>query len=42
MHNFIGRDYKNRPDVMNIEEYYIKNNGLFLIAYDIKLRELEQ
>lgn len=40
MHNFIGRAYKDRPDVMNIEEYYIKNNGLFLIAYDIKLKEI--
>lgn len=36
MHNFIGRPYKNRPDVMNIEDYYLKNNGQFLIAYDVE------
>lgn len=40
MHNFIGRPYKNRPDVMDIEEYYLKNNGVFLIAYDVKTKEI--
>ena len=36
MHNFIGRPYKERPDVSNIEEYYIKNNGNFYLAIDVK------
>lgn len=40
MHYFIGRPYKNRPDVINIEEYYLKNNGQFLVAYDVKSKEL--
>ena len=25
---------------MNIGEYYLKNNELFLIAYDVKLKEI--
>lgn len=36
MHDFIGRPYKDRLDVMNIEDYYIKNHGQFFIAYDVK------
>jgi N-acetylglutamate synthase-like GNAT family acetyltransferase len=32
MYKFIGRPYKNRPDIDNIEDYYLKNNGNFLIA----------
>ena len=36
MHNFIGRSYKERLDVSNIEEYYIKNNGNFWLAIDVK------
>lgn len=36
MHNFIGRPYKERPDVSNIEEYYLKNNGNFWLAIDVK------
>lgn len=36
MHNFIGRPYKERPDVSNIEEYYIKNSGNFWLAIDVK------
>ena len=40
MHNFIGRPYKNRADVMDIGEYYLKNNGMFLIAYDVKINEI--
>lgn len=40
MHDFIGRPYKNRPDVMNIEEYYLKNDGQFLIAYDVKEKQI--
>ena len=36
MHNFIGRPYKERLDVSNIEEYYIKNNGNFWLAIDVK------
>ena len=40
MHDFIGRPYKDRPDVINIEEYYLKNNGQFFVAYDAKLKEI--
>lgn len=40
MHNFIGRPYKNRADVIDIEEHYLKNNGQFLLAYDVKLKEI--
>ena len=40
MHNFIGRPYKDRPDVMNIKEYYLKNNGQFFIAYDVKAKQI--
>lgn len=40
MHNFIGRPYKNRVDVMNIEDYYLKNKGQFLLAYDVKSKEI--
>lgn len=40
MHDFIGRPYKDRPDAMNIEDYYLKNNGQFLIAYDVKEKEM--
>ena len=40
MHNFIGRAYKDRPDVMNITEYSLAHNGLSLIAYDVKLKEI--
>ncbi len=40
MHDFIGRPYKDRPDVMHIEDYYLKNNGQFLIAYDVKEKEI--
>ena len=36
MHNFIGRPYKERSDVSNIEEYYIKNDGNFWLAIDVK------
>ena len=36
MHNFIGRPYKERLDVSNIEEYYMKNNGNFWLAIDVK------
>ena len=34
MHHFIDRPYKDRPDVLNINEYYINNGGLFYIALD--------
>ena len=40
MHQFIGRPYKNREDVLNIYEYYLKNNGNFWIAYDVKNYEI--
>ncbi len=34
MHNFIGRPFKQREDLNNIKEYYIKNGGNFWIATD--------
>ena len=40
MHKFIGRDYKERPDVLNINEYYIKNNGNFWLAIDVKTKKV--
>ena len=40
MHNFIGRPYKDRPDIMDIENYYLKNNGQFIIAYDVKEKQI--
>ena len=40
MHNFIGRPYKDRPDVMDIENYYLKNSGQFFIAYDVNDNQL--
>lgn len=40
MHNFIGRPYKERIDVSNIEEYYIKNNGNFWLAIDVKSEKI--
>lgn len=40
MHTFIGREYKERPDVSNIDDYYIKNNGNFWLAVDIKRKEI--
>mgnify|MGYP004644761709 CR=1 FL=1 len=40
MHKFIGRPYKNRIDVMNIDDYYLKNNGQFLIAYDVRDKKI--
>lgn len=32
----IGKPFKQRSDLINIEEYYIKNGGNFWIAIDIK------
>lgn len=40
MHKFIGRPYKDRPDVSNINDYYIKNNGNFWLAIDAKNNKL--
>lgn len=40
MHKFIGRPYKKRLDVSNIDEYYIKNNGCFWLAIDIKTKRV--
>lgn len=34
MHIFIGRPFKQREDLINIKEYYIKNGGNFWIATD--------
>ena len=34
MHNFIGRPFKQREDLINIKEHYIKNGGNFWIATD--------
>lgn len=34
MHIFIGRPFKQRNDLLNIREYYIKNGGNFWIAID--------
>lgn len=34
MHNFIGRPFKQRKDLINIVEYYIENGGNFWIAID--------
>ena len=36
MHEFIGRPYKERFDVSNIENYYFNNNGNFWLALDVK------
>lgn len=40
MYEFIGRPYKNREDVLNIYDYYLKNNGNFWIAYDVNNYEI--
>lgn len=40
MHKFIGRDYKERPDVLNINDYYIKSKGNFWLAIDIKTKKI--
>lgn len=40
MHIFIGRPYKERPDVSNIEEYYLKNKGNFWLAIDVKSKKI--
>jgi len=40
MHKFIGRDYKERPDVSNINDYYIRNNGNFWLAIDAKTKKV--
>lgn len=34
MHIFIGRPFKQRNDLINIKDYYIKNGGNFWIALD--------
>lgn len=34
MHQFISRPYKQRLDVLNIEDYYLKNEGNFWVAID--------
>ncbi|MBQ9011097.1 MAG: hypothetical protein IJ093_00400, partial [Bacilli bacterium] len=34
MYMFINRPYKDREDVLDINNYYIKNNGIFYIALD--------
>lgn len=40
MHKFIGRDYKERPDVLNINDFYIKNAGNFWLAIDVKTKQV--
>ena len=40
MHKFIGRAYKERPDVSNINEYYIKSKGNFWLAIDVKSKRI--
>lgn len=40
MHVFINRPYKNRPDVSNINDYYIKCKGNFWIAIDVNSRKI--
>lgn len=40
MKTYIGRPYKDRPDIINLEDYYLKNNGQFLIAYDTLTRQI--
>lgn len=40
MHKFIGRPYKERLDVSNIDEYYMKNNGNFWLAIDVKTKKV--
>ena len=40
MFTFIDRPYKDRPDVSNIEEYYLKNNGNFWLAIDVKTKKI--
>ena len=40
MHYFIGRPYKERPDVSNIKKYYYKNNGKLWLAVDVKTNKL--
>lgn len=40
MHKFIGRPYKDRPDISNINDYYINNNGNFWLAIDVKKNKI--
>ncbi len=40
MYKFIGRKYKVRPDISKINDYYIKNNGNFWLAIDIKKKQI--
>lgn len=40
MFTFINRPYKDRPDVSNIEEYYLKDNGNFWLAIDVKTKKI--
>ena len=36
MNYFLGREFKRREDIINIENYYIKNGGNFWVAIDKK------
>ena len=40
MHDFIGREYKERPDILDIENYYLNNNGGFWCAIDVENEEI--
>ena len=40
MHKFIGRPYKQRLDVLNVNDYYINNGGNFWLAIDVKSKKV--
>lgn len=40
MHKFIGRPYKERADVLDVNGYYIKNGGNFWLAIDAKSKRI--
>lgn len=40
MHDFIGREYKERPDILDIDSYYLNNNGNFWCAIDVGTGEI--
>lgn len=40
MHIFIDRPYKDRPDVSDINNYYIRNKGNFWLAIDVKSKKI--
>lgn len=40
MFRFLGREYKERVDVLNIEEFYFNNNGGFWLAIDVVNKQI--